>query len=201
MRHLIIVILVFLFSQLGTSQVEVSGVLKDKNGPIEFATVSLKDTTLAIRGYAYTGEDGSFIITTQKGKYMMIVDALGYKDWRQEIVTGDDGLVFGEMVVETEATELGEVVVTGKVQLFERKPDRLIFNVANSIAASGGNALDALRVAPGLKIGNDAISIIGRGATGVMINGRLLQLSGEDLVNFLNSIAASDIQKIEIIRL
>ncbi|HEB61621.1 MAG TPA: TonB-dependent receptor [Bacteroidetes bacterium] len=41
--------------------------------------------------------------------------------------------------------------------------------------------------------------MIGGQATRVMIDGRILQLSGEDLINFLNTIAADDIKKIEII--
>ena len=55
----------------------------------------------------------------------------------------------------------------------------------NSTSITGGNALDALRITPRLKVQNDQISMIGKNGMMVMVNDRLLSLSGEDLANFL----------------
>lgn len=84
-------------------------------------------------------------------------------------------------------------------KLVERKTDRLVFNVENSVSATGGDALDVLRVTPSLKVQNDQISIIGKNGISVMIDDRLIQLSGNDLINFLKTIKTDDIKSIEVI--
>ena len=187
-----------MIAHAGMAQIEISGLLKDKEGPIPYANVVLKDSTQKIKAYDITDEQGFFSLKVEKGKYLMEASMLGYKDWKREISI-EKNQRLDDILLETAAAELNEVVVKSMKPLIERKVDRLIFNVENSVAASGGNALDALQVAPGLIVGTDEISMIGKGASRVMLNGRMLQLSGEELVNFLNSIAADDIQKIEII--
>ena len=82
-------------------------------------------------------------------------------------------------------TQIQEVEILAKKKLIERKVDRLVFNVENSISATGGDALDALKVTPGLKVQNDQISMIGKGNMLVLINDRPTQLTGDDLISYL----------------
>jgi hypothetical protein len=95
--------------------------------------------------------------------------------------------------------QIKEVTVVGQKKLIERKVDRLVFNVENSISATGGDALDALKVTPGLRVQNDQISMIGKSGMSVMIDDRILQLSGDDLINYLKSIPSDNIKSIEVI--
>lgn len=95
--------------------------------------------------------------------------------------------------------QIEEINIKGKKKLIERKVDRLVFNVENSISATGGDALDALKVTPGLKFQSDQISMIGKSGMSVMIDDRLMQLSGDDLINFLKTIKSDDIKSIEVI--
>lgn len=92
-----------------------------------------------------------------------------------------------------------EIEIKAKKKLVERKIDRLVFNVENSTAASGGDAMDALRVTPGVKVINEKISIIGKSGISVMIDDRLMQLSGDDLANLLKTIPSDQIKNIEVI--
>jgi outer membrane receptor protein involved in Fe transport len=94
---------------------------------------------------------------------------------------------------------LEEVTVTSRKPVFEEKVDRTVFNVENSTAALGGNALDALKRTPGVQILNSEVSIAGKGSVSIMINGRLQQLSGNDLIQFLQSIPSDNLAKIEVI--
>lgn len=95
--------------------------------------------------------------------------------------------------------QIQEVEILAKKKLIEKKVDRLVFNVENSISATGGDAIDALKVTPGLKVQNDQISMIGKSGMSVMIDDKLMQLSGDDLVNFLKTIKSDDIKSIEVI--
>ena len=93
------------------------------------------------------------------------------------------------------------VVINGKKKLLERKADRLIFNVEASIASQGMDAGKTLANVPMLKVDENlgTISIIGKSSVNVMINGRMLNLSGTALLNYLKSIRSENISKIEVI--
>ena len=84
-------------------------------------------------------------------------------------------------------------------KVFERKIDRYVFNVENSIISQGGDAIDALKNTPGVKVQNELISIIGKGEVSILIDDRMIYLKGEDLAAFLHSISANDIKYIEVI--
>ncbi len=193
-----IVLTFLLLPFFGVSQVQLKGTIISNTGPVPFANVILSNENDEMVTGTVTNEDGSFNIETKKGIYNITVSFLGYTNWKKELLLEKDTDLRIVHLME-DVKSLESVVVTSQKMLIEQKTDRLVFNVENSIAASGGDALDALRVAPGIRIQNNTISMIGGEASRIMIDGRLLQLSGEDLVNFLNSIAADDIQKIEII--
>lgn len=88
-----------------------------------------------------------------------------------------------------------------KKKLIERKADRLIFNVEASIASQGMDATETLANVPMLKVDENmgSISITGKSSVSVMINGRMLNLSGTALLNYLKSIRSENISKIEVI--
>lgn len=75
----------------------------------------------------------------------------------------------------------------------------MIFNVENSIIGNGGNALDALRITPGIKVQNEQITMIAKSEMIVMIDGRPLKLNGESLISFLKGISSTTIKNIEVI--
>ncbi|NAW51609.1 TonB-dependent receptor [Elizabethkingia argentiflava] len=95
--------------------------------------------------------------------------------------------------------QIQEVEIKAKQKLIERKVDRLVLNVESSISATGGDALDVLNITPGIRIQNDQISMIGKSGVSVMIDDRLLQLSDDDLINFLKTIKSDAIKSIEVI--
>ncbi|MFK7773523.1 MAG: outer membrane beta-barrel protein [Saprospiraceae bacterium] len=198
MKNSIILILIFIATQFSFSQIELSGFVKENNSPISYANVLLKNTAKEIKAHNITDENGFFKLNAPKGEYTLEVSFLSFETWKKEINLNSNQIL-DDILLQTDSKQLKEVVVKSSVPLFERKPDRLVFNVENSLAAKGGNILDAMQVAPGLMVENDAINILGKGAARVMIDGRILQLSGEELVGFLNSISADDIKKIEII--
>ncbi|WP_454059818.1 outer membrane beta-barrel protein [Elizabethkingia ursingii] len=107
---------------------------------------------------------------------------------------------FSQNVQDTTKVKTVEtVVLEGKKKLIERKPDRLIFNIGNSVAAAGGTALDALKATPNVKINNDAISIVGKSTVLVLIDDKEVYMNGEQLSRYLEGISAENLSKIEVI--
>lgn len=164
--------------------------------PVEFATASLlKNDSLIAQ--TYTDSLGVFHIKAESEKYTLLIESFGQEffnktiDLTQEIDLG--------MIEIEESVALDEIVISTRKKLFERKVDRLVFNVENSVSASGGELLDALKVTPGIQVRNNSISIVGRSNVAVMIDDRIIQISGESLINFLRSISADEIKSIEVI--
>jgi len=54
--------------------------------------------------------------------------------------------------------ELKGVTIIAKKKLFERKIDRLVFNVENNISATGLDAYELLKITPNLRVNNDVVS-------------------------------------------
>ena len=95
--------------------------------------------------------------------------------------------------------QIEHIEIVTKKKLVERKIDRLVFNVENSISATGGDALDALKVTPGIRVLNDKISMIGKSGMIVMVDDKVIKLSGDDLIGFLKTIPSDNIKSIEVI--
>lgn len=99
----------------------------------------------------------------------------------------------------TPSKEIQEITIERRKKLVEKKVDRIVFNVENSVKATGGDALDALKATPNVQVRNENISITGKNSIQIMVNDKIIQLGGAELTNYLKSIASENIQKIEVI--
>lgn len=108
--------------------------------------------------------------------------------------------IFGQ-VKKDSIKNIEQINILVKKKLLERKADRLIFNVEASISSQGMDASETLANVPMLKVDENmgSISITGKSSVNVMINGRMLNLSGTALLNYLKSIRSENIAKIEVI--
>ncbi|MFK8060653.1 MAG: TonB-dependent receptor, partial [Polaribacter sp.] len=176
----------------------IRGKVADNLDVIPFANVILKNNTNKIIAGTTTTDEGTFELKTPKGSYILEISFLGYETLSKTILV-DKNIDLGTLILKENAQALDEIVVKTEKRVIERKIDRLVFNVEKSIAAIGGNGLDVLRITPGVQLQNNTLSILGKGATQVMINGRLSPLAGEELVSFLSGFSASDIVKVEVI--
>jgi iron complex outermembrane receptor protein len=97
------------------------------------------------------------------------------------------------------AKALNEVVVEAKKPFIEKKFDKLVVNIENSIVASSGTLLEAIEKAPGVITNQESsISLNGKQGLIVMIDGKPTPLSGADLINYLKSIPATAVEQLEI---
>lgn len=95
--------------------------------------------------------------------------------------------------------DITEVVLLGKKPTVENKVDRTVFNVANSSILAGNTTWDVLRMAPLVSIdNNDVIKAEGESVT-VYINDRKSIFTGKDLKEYLLTIPAENLMKIEVI--
>lgn len=98
------------------------------------------------------------------------------------------------------STELQGVTVSAKKPFVQRLTDRIVVNVENSIVNAGSTAMDVLERSPGVRVGQgDAISLAGKAGVIIMINGKIVPMSGEELGNYLRSLPSSSIERIDLI--
>ncbi|WGH75230.1 outer membrane beta-barrel family protein [Tenacibaculum tangerinum] len=194
-----ITFIIVLFSYSSYAQIELKGIVKDSsNVAIEFANVVLTNEKNEIVKGVITDEKGEFSLSAKKGTYKLSISFLGYKDWVKK-VTLDDSFDFGIVILEESQNNLDEVVVAGRKKIIERKGDRIIFNVQNSILANGISGIDLLKNVPRIDPTSEGLRIIGKSNVQVLINGKILNIDGVDLKNYLNSLRSDNIEKIEVI--
>ncbi|WP_167020661.1 outer membrane beta-barrel family protein [Chitinophaga sp. Cy-1792] len=175
-----------------------------KGEPVPFARVALykKDNAVNPLYTRSTDSTGSCQLEIHPDvAYMIRTSHLLYRD---TTLLADFGKILpgGKWVLqlqEVTGTRLKEVTVNGRPPFMERKIDRVVFNIESSVNTIGTDALEALRQLPGVSITNDQLGIIGKGSVNVLMNGRMVQLSGQDLANMLRSIPSDQLSKIEVI--
>lgn len=95
--------------------------------------------------------------------------------------------------------QLKQVVVSSKKPLYEVKIDRTVVNVDASPSNVGTNVIEVLEKAPGVNVDKDGnISLKGKQAVLVMIDGRPSYLTPADLFNYLKSLPSTAIDQIEL---
>lgn len=170
-------------------------VIDDQNRPVAYATVVLLRDAQQAAGQA-TDTEGRFQLKLLPGDYTLSVQFLGYEPIDQPIrITGDTDL--GDIRMQSASTEIEGVVVTG--QLVRREADRFVVDVANAPSSIGKDGIELLEFSPGVWIDNEKITVNGKSGTKVYVNDRELRLPDDQLLTYLRSLRAEEIQKIEVV--
>ncbi|MBF4505718.1 TonB-dependent receptor [Flavobacterium sp. JLP] len=177
---------------------KLKGKIASETTPLEWADVSISNSEGKIIDGTTSKQDGSFEINLKNGSYKIAISLSEFADYEKEFKIEND-TDLGTIILKQNTTNLSEVVIQTKKKTIEQKTDRLVYNLENNVTTVGGDALSAINTAPGVVVQNNAINILGKGTSRVMIDGRMIELTGEELNNFLKSISASDIKNIEII--
>jgi len=135
----------------------------------------------------------------EKGNYHIQLIQEGVEVFNKDITVSGD-LKQDFFIEKKKEQQIEGVSLTARKKLIERKADRLVFNVANSIASQGMDGADALATTPLVKIDdNTGVSIVGKNGVAVMVNDRILNFSPTELVTYLKSLRSENIEKIEVI--
>lgn len=208
-RFLLIPFLLIFLAGTALAQVStgrISGIVRsDNKQPLAGATVTLrriKDSGLV--KIAFTDETGKYEFEWLKwDAYRLEVSNIEYKPFISQPLTLDE--THADIKVPTidlarkNPTELTGVSVISNRPFVERKIDRTIVNVGSQISNAGSNALEILEKAPGVLVDpNGSISLKGKPGVVILIDERPTNLSGADLANYLRSLPAGMLDKIEI---
>ncbi|SHG65104.1 outer membrane beta-barrel protein [Chryseobacterium sp. OV279] len=111
-------------------------------------------------------------------------------------------LVFSQAkndTIKQKENQIEGVTLTARKPTVESKADRTVFNVSNSSILAGNTTWDVLRMTPLVSIdNNDAVKAEGESVT-VYINDRKSVFTGKELKEYLKTIPADNLMKIEVI--
>jgi iron complex outermembrane receptor protein len=189
------------------AQTDVSGlhgkVTDEKHIGAEAATVILlasADSSI-IRSTACDA-NGVFKVSANPGSYLLLVSKIGF----DQSLTGPYTILPGKDVAIKEISlvlhlpQLKEVSITAQRSYVEVKPGKVVLNVQSSIIADGNSVAEILKQAPGVHIDDRGnLSIIGRQGALVIIDGKQVNVSGQDLTDLLQGIPGNTVQQIELI--
>jgi outer membrane receptor protein involved in Fe transport len=173
---------------------------KGSKAALEYASISLFDNHNKLISGTITDQNGEFELKSKSSEIYIKVDFLGFSSKIiKEFKIGRGEIDFGEINLEQDSKNIGEVVVRAERSKTEFKLDRRVFNIGQDIASSGISALEALNNVPSVNVNIEGVISL-RGNTGVkmLINGKPSVLADEES-NSLGTITADMIESIEVI--
>jgi len=187
------------------SQCAIQGKLADSlQAPVLFSPIALLNANdSSITKGVMTDAEGHYCFeSVRKGSYLLKVSIIGFNVYYSDKIEYDSiqTLSMPHIHLEAGGINLNEVSVAAQKKTVEFKNGNIIVNVEGTALAMGNTAYDLLSRLPGVSISDGNISIQGKAGVKILIDGKLQQLAGTQLINVLKSMNASQIEKIEVLK-
>ncbi|WP_282135764.1 outer membrane beta-barrel family protein [Seonamhaeicola maritimus] len=206
-KPLILSFVLFLSCILGgfsqNRNLNISGTILESstNQPIAFATVILVEngTKNNLTGTT-TLEDGTFNLETEASNFYIEVSFIGFKTKSIKDFEINKGKIqLGNITIEEDLEQLGEVVVQAEVSKTQFKLDKRIFNIGKDLSSTGASALEVLNNVPSVNVNIEGnISLRGSQGVQILINGKP-SIIASDSGNTLGTITADMMERVEVI--
>lgn len=194
------ILLIGAFSVLKAQQIE--GLLKDETGePIPYASIAIKSAVdSSVAKTTMSGEDGTFNVEVDEGSYLAFIQYFGFQSFTSEVFqVGEEGYSIPEIQLEEEVTALDELVIVTEKPLLQKTARGMVVNMDASTIMSNGSTREALTKIPGVVVQQDgSVSLKGKNNVIIYMDGKRTYMSLQQLVQYLEGLPASDIEKIEV---
>ncbi|MBE0650891.1 MAG: TonB-dependent receptor [Bacteroidales bacterium] len=169
----------------------IQGKIIDKAGEsIVGANVYIPGTTIGTT----SNLDGVFQLEIPASTKSLKISYMGYSTLE---VAPENNM---KITLRPDATQINEVNIVAKQTTIQVTAEKTTVYPALSPITSSGNAYSVLKNLPGVIINSDgSLYLNGKSGVKVLIDGKNTYLSGTDLVNYLMSLPASSLKKIELI--
>lgn len=134
------------------------------------------------------------------GTYLLVTQSMYFGPYQSAPIAHHQSTQLGTITLQHRSNSLKEATVVANKPFVQQQYDKTVLNVAGSLTAVGSTALEVLEKAPGITIDqNDNIAMRGRQGVLVMIDGKQVPMTGQDLANMLRNMSASQIENIDLI--
>ncbi|HMK06383.1 MAG TPA: carboxypeptidase regulatory-like domain-containing protein, partial [Flavobacterium sp.] len=203
MKQTLLCTFLLFLSLIHAQEHQISGSVQLKKDDVSGISVLLfqQDKDVFVKA-AVTQKNGDFKFSmVPSGVYIVKITQPGYDAYQSQSITmNTEAIVLPAISLTTKTNEVKEVTIQTKKPMVQVLADKTVFNVQNTINATGSSGFDLLRKAPGVVIdNNDNLIVEGKQGVLIYIDGKQSYLTGADLTNFLKTLQANDIDSIEII--
>lgn len=153
---------------------------------------------------AIAGDSGNFVLNAvEPGSYRLQVSQVGFLrvDSVITVYAYNQLTDLGTFILAIETAALNAVVIKAEKPLYQQKAEGLIVNVENNIMTKGSTALELLARSPGIVFDqrNNSITLNGKSGVTVLLNGKAIRMSVEQVAGFLSSISGNNVERIELL--
>ena len=188
----------------GQGKISVKGVIADAESgqAIEFATISVFDEAGQLIGGGISESAGVFEFSIPNVGATAVIEFISYESKRilLALPSSEKILDLGKLTLGTNAVAFQEIEIIGEKSMAQFALDKKVFNVGQDIASKGGTAQDVLDNVPSISVDVEGnVALRGNGNVRILIDGRPSGLVGISGTAGLRSIAANQIERIEVI--
>ena len=194
-----LIFILFISSYFSYAQTQISGTVYDAIDTIKAARIVLKDIDGTIISYAFTNENGFYILETNKnGRFILECSSLDYNSKTMELVIQDEKEIKVDFLLESEIIVLSDVIAQAKKDIIQRN-DTIIFDAKAFAQGNEEVVEDLLKKIPGLSIDEDGVIKVGnQEIEKVMVEGDDFFERGYQILT--KNMPAHPIDKIELLR-
>ncbi len=202
-KMMLVAMALIAFSGVAAAQeVHVRGRVTDRETGegLPFVNVALMRPadTVFMRG-ATTDMEGRFdIVSADAGRYLLQASFVGYATYMEEIEVIES--IEGIEIKLLQGTTLAEVTVTAAKPLYAMDGEKNMYNTKEDPSIQTGTASDALQNAPGVEVDAEGnITLRGVSSVEIWINDRPSHMNEEALKQYIKTLPANAIERIEVI--
>lgn len=190
---------------LQTKAQYIYGIVTDnKNNPVAFATVVVKQSaTNKIIKATITDSAGNFEV--QKialDSFILSVSATGFLPHISTSFVVDSlhsTINAGNIQLGNDGKNLQAVTVTNKRKFIEIQPDKTVLNIEDSLLAAGNSLFEIIKKAPAVSTDKDENLKLKNAIATIYFDDKPAYLGGQQLTEYLKNTPADAISKVEII--
>lgn len=195
-------IVVLFSSSCVWAQSKIIGFVKDGEVPLPSVNIVVSQDSALVKS-TLTDSLGKYAMDNlPQGRYQLTASMIGYVTHRSSFSINSDREVvtLNDISLPENSYALDEIVIESRRALLDQKTDRMIINLNGSMTA-GNTVLEVLQKSPGVVINRQLNTIVVNGKSGVriMINEKIVQVPADVVVQMLEGMSASNIDKIELI--
>ncbi len=198
-----------LYAQENLVNLEVNCTIDDLNCDIDhkertivLSKIEKNNQTKIIQTYKSMGCQFLIKEILTSGKYGVLISSAGYNDAtiNFEVAKNDKKVVLNDLVLKGTTKKLDEVTVYGnKKQFFKVESDKTTISVESNAMLNSGSGIEAVKRLPGvISSPTGSLTLNGKNVS-IYIDGLPSVLDGKDLQNYLSSLPANIIEKVELI--
>lgn len=193
----------FLLATVGHAQTNsVTATLRDaKSGePMAFTNCVLLHTDSTFAYGTTTSDRGAMrFASVDSGEYLLRVSTIGYETYWQRLNVPPD-TALGVIEIFQSSTTLQAVSVTAQRPLYSADGEKTFYHVEDDPSVQTGTMADALQNAPGVEVDPEGnITLRGSKNVTIWLNDRPSNLSEEALKQYIKTLPASSVKRIEVL--